>query len=1129
MRPIRLELENFGVYRGRHSLDFSSLDFFVIKGKTGAGKSTLVDAICYALYGAVPRYGSERAHRHLISRGQTRMFVSFEFSLKGKVYRIDREYRQDKKKPLAEFRFYEEGKLRSFREEELRSYIKDLLVDYETFTKVILLPQNKFDRFLKPEDKTKRREILNTLLGFSGLFDAMREMVREEYRTLQSQADFIKSRLNQLSDATPELLSELEGQVSQLDRDFLTLNSKKTELQNLFHSCRRRESLYSDLLTLERSLEKLKEKQTHMEMLRTAVQKATDLLPFVPKIQEYEKIRQQEDSFIKEKRSKELELLKFSDERKQIEDEFRHIEAQFNTLEDKNRRRLEIGQILQLLESYDELQAERSKLLKDLNKLLESLIKESERERELRENFLRAANVVGQIREKIKEHNQKGTESMLRQAEELRQKIKRLDHLEEESSRLVKELSFHKDRLSETEGKIQEEEDKMQSLQTELTQLEKRVEEIRSQMENEEILIRRDSELKEKLSKAREVERLEIEVEKLETERSRAAGRLEALEQELSSIERKKLQIYALEIRKELRQGESCPVCGGVVSVEIEHSVDSDLEELMKRREKVLKEISTLQKDVSHYEARLSLLIQRRDMLLKELEGKKAEHLEIELLQLKKDLEQLQYLRAELQSKEKTINQLRKSRDSLVQHLQSLRVSGAGLRERVSHLQTLLEKVQEERDFLLREIGDVQSTVAKIKWIEGQYEELRKLREEEELAQQELETLQRDLVETEKLLTSLREREKNYTAMLQDTDNRIEGMKREVEKRTGEAPSEFLARRLLSEMDELSRAVEDIRSRYARTSNYLAELRTKEANLLADLQNIEKFLSSLKTRKDALGEDLYRVYSEYGSLEEALKYTMSSEEIRKAQEELQTYDRERHQMERRIEEIKAELETLGSLPSIDEVKKAMDALESELNGNRELYGKLSREVEQLRKDIQEKEDLQKRLEAVSIRLNLFERLRTDLSDSQFPEYVSQIMLSRVVERSNFYLYKFTSGQFTLQLSEGDLYIFDGATGQTRVVSSLSGGETFLASLSLAFAVADIMSQRAPLESIFIDEGFGSLDRETRESLGEFFEAVRENSNRMVGIITHVEDIAEKFSQRVEVEKIDGSARLKVVY
>ena len=144
MRPIRLELENFTVYRGKHSIDFSPLSFFVIKGRTGAGKSSIIDAICYALYGRVPRYGGEKAHKHLLSRGQSSMYVSLEFSVRGNYYRVDRAYSQSKSVGQSTYRFYENGKPIPLRESELNERIKEILrLDYETFTKVILLPQNQ--------------------------------------------------------------------------------------------------------------------------------------------------------------------------------------------------------------------------------------------------------------------------------------------------------------------------------------------------------------------------------------------------------------------------------------------------------------------------------------------------------------------------------------------------------------------------------------------------------------------------------------------------------------------------------------------------------------------------------------------------------------------------------------------------------------------------------------------------------------------------------------------------------------------------------------------------------------------------------------------------------------------------
>ena len=176
MRPIRLELENFTVYRGKHSIDFSPLSFFVIKGRTGAGKSSIIDAICYALYGRVPRYRGEREahHKYLLSKGESSMYVSFEFFVGGNYYRIDRAYTQSKSGGQPAYRFYENGKPMSLKAEELNRRIKEILrLDYETFIKVIVLPQNQFDRFLKPQVPKERREILNSLLGYSGLFDTI--------------------------------------------------------------------------------------------------------------------------------------------------------------------------------------------------------------------------------------------------------------------------------------------------------------------------------------------------------------------------------------------------------------------------------------------------------------------------------------------------------------------------------------------------------------------------------------------------------------------------------------------------------------------------------------------------------------------------------------------------------------------------------------------------------------------------------------------------------------------------------------------------------------------------------------------------------------------------------------------
>lgn len=139
------------------------------------------------------------------------------------------------------------------------------------------------------------------------------------------------------------------------------------------------------------------------------------------------------------------------------------------------------------------------------------------------------------------------------------------------------------------------------------------------------------------------------------------------------------------------------------------------------------------------------------------------------------------------------------------------------------------------------------------------------------------------------------------------------------------------------------------------------------------------------------------------------------------------------------------------------------------------------------------------------------------------------MLSRIVERASEYFLDFT-GTYELSLRhDGNLVVSDRVHGGEREVKSLSGGETFLASISLALGVSDVLSANARLESLFIDEGFGSLDEETRERVSDILELVRQKINRMVGIISHVPDIAERFHQKIVVKKHGDFSTVEVIY
>jgi DNA repair protein SbcC/Rad50 len=190
MRPVRLELKGFTSFRDDQAIDFDGLDLFAIAGPTGSGKSSILDAITYALYGSVDRVG--RQVGQLVSQGQPRMAVMLQFGVGKDRYRVARstptrgasrillERWQD-----GEWRQAGEG---ADRVREADAMIRQVIgLDYEAFTRSVLLPQGKFAEFLVG-DARDRRNILTELLGLE-LFERLAKLAGEIKRVASAEAD----------------------------------------------------------------------------------------------------------------------------------------------------------------------------------------------------------------------------------------------------------------------------------------------------------------------------------------------------------------------------------------------------------------------------------------------------------------------------------------------------------------------------------------------------------------------------------------------------------------------------------------------------------------------------------------------------------------------------------------------------------------------------------------------------------------------------------------------------------------------------------------------------------------------------------------------------------------------------
>ncbi|MGD2043085.1 MAG: SMC family ATPase [Acidimicrobiia bacterium] len=178
MRPLRIELEGFSAYRERVEVDFAGVDFFSLAGPTGSGKSSLVDAMVFALFGRVPRLGGN-AVAPAITAGTDRTRVRFDFEVDGVGYTAVRMAQRTPSggASVKEARLQQSDTVLAEGADDVTAEVEDLLrLRFDDFTRTVVLPQGEFARFLTAT-KSERQGLLRNLLGLD-VYTRMRELAR---------------------------------------------------------------------------------------------------------------------------------------------------------------------------------------------------------------------------------------------------------------------------------------------------------------------------------------------------------------------------------------------------------------------------------------------------------------------------------------------------------------------------------------------------------------------------------------------------------------------------------------------------------------------------------------------------------------------------------------------------------------------------------------------------------------------------------------------------------------------------------------------------------------------------------------------------------------------------------------
>jgi exonuclease SbcC len=233
MRPLRLDMAGFTVFRDETTVDFTDADYFALVGPTGSGKSTVLDGICFALYGTVPRWGGSRGIVNALAPSAAEARVRLVFESAGSRYVATRVVRRDGRgnvktagaglqlmPPGFDVTRLDTGMslddlgevLAGTPAEMDRAIIDAVGLPYEQFTSCVILPQGQFADFLHAKPAT-RQQILVNLLGLH-VYEEVQARASTRATRAEAQLATVDQMLEGLADAGDEAVEAAEGHLT---------------------------------------------------------------------------------------------------------------------------------------------------------------------------------------------------------------------------------------------------------------------------------------------------------------------------------------------------------------------------------------------------------------------------------------------------------------------------------------------------------------------------------------------------------------------------------------------------------------------------------------------------------------------------------------------------------------------------------------------------------------------------------------------------------------------------------------------------------------------------------------------------------------------------------------------------
>ncbi|BCL60351.1 nuclease SbcCD subunit C [Desulfomarina profundi] len=1205
MKILHLRFRNLNSLVGSWAVDFTTPDFragniFAITGPTGSGKSTILDAICLALYGKTPRLESiSKSTNEIMSRRTGECFSEVTFSTAKGVFRCHwaqhRARRQpagDLQPPKHEIVAEETGRIL---ESKLRNVLKKVTevtgMDFDRFTRSVLLAQGNFNKFLEATSDEKA-PILEQITGTT-IYSEISQHSHHRWKEEKEKLNRLKQTRDTFTLIPEEELSQLYRTIADHDTDLTKtrqllkqVHTKLDWLKNIAHLEEQITQLKAELSDVETRWKK--EKPSHQRinkaekarLLHDTCRMIHQLRKNIEKnSNELERSRKEAGNITVEMEQARQEVNKSaSNYSRQVQEknasetgakEARRLDLLINTgQQELARLQKTVNEEKLNIEHLEEKKLAIRKKQRELEKELDEQTKTIENNRYLAD----LAEKTAIIRQKISNHDKKRVEETL-----LTQKHKNIELEITEKKKTVREWEKKRETARNRLQQLFKEKEHIseQFARSPATSLHFLYEEADTLKKSLETLLLID-ELEEKkvtvqrhltdCDKGRrtldgEYTQLTDRIERTRSERTEKRDTITKLE-ELVLLHNKIEQFEAE--RAKLKKNSPCPLCGSQHHpfLATEHittpAKDNYRQELLQEQEN-LEEISgrltRLQTDLGVIAEQRKQLEKERKLLIDNLDKIKAE-----LSMLKR------------KAVNSTCTDLRNRQKNIAEKIKKT----AGLQKRIEEINDHISTVKDDLS-------------AGEKHLQQRSYELEKSRDEKKRLAMEIETA---VNERKKLFSAITSECRRYKIALADGDNlsylnvklrdlaglwtkwhgKMDELKSSMQATDAErdkvvyslAHAEAELEKKLLHNQEIKKKIELLNEErihiYGRKDPDREEQRLKQLLDEAEktrkkhqkiLDQLEKQSITLSERIEILKINRKNILQELDKLQTRFQLDLAEKGFR-SEEDLEaslipkdilaTMTAERDSLIRRRVELSALVEDCANrfareqqqkltLKPERELQLQAAGLEKKINELQESLGALKNRItqqEHIKKQFAGQQEIIRQQEKECHYWDQLHHLIGSADGKKFRNFAQGLTFEQMVYHANTILMKMNDRYLLVRdrTKPLELNVIDNyQAGELRPTRNLSGGESFLVSLALAFGLASMASKNIQVDSLFLDEGFGTLDEESLEtalaSLGRL-----QQDGKTIGIISHVPAIRERIPVQIRIEPgYDGTSKI----